>query len=210
MSDRITDIWGPRTPYARDADWPVRTDLHLAAGVSEASVQQWVQSACLLCSNCCALDIAVRDGRVVGVRGRPGDRVNAGRLGPKGLYGWAGVEHDRLLRPLVRERGELVETDWDTAMSRIVERSRSILDKSGPLAFGFYTSGQLMLEEYYTLSVLGKAGIGTPHMDGNTRLCTATAAAVLKESFGCDGQPGSYADVDCTDALFLFGHNVAE
>ncbi len=30
--------------------------------------------------------------------------------------------------------------------------------------------------------VIGKAGIGTPHMDGNTRLCTATAAAALKES----------------------------
>ena len=67
-----------------------------------------------------------------------------------------------------------------------------------------------MLEEYYTLAVIGKAGIGTPHMDGNTRLCTATAAAALKETFGTDGQPGSYTDLDHCDALFLFGHNVAE
>jgi ferredoxin-nitrate reductase len=66
-----------------------------------------------------------------------------------------------------------------------------------------------MLEEYYTLSVIGKAGIGTPHMDGNTRLCTATAAASLKESFGADGQPGSYTDIDLCDTLFCFGHNVA-
>jgi anaerobic selenocysteine-containing dehydrogenase len=58
--------------------------------------------------------------------------------------------------------------------------------------------------------VIGKAGIGTPHMDGNTRLCTATAAAAFQESFGCDGQPGSYTDIDHCDALFLFGHNVAE
>jgi ferredoxin-nitrate reductase len=43
-------------------------------------------------------------------------------------------------------------------------------------------------------------------MDGNTRLCTATAAQALKESFGSDGQPASYADVD---TLFLVGHNVA-
>ena len=40
---------------------------------------------------------------------------------------------------------------------------------------GFYSSGQLSLEDYYTLAVIGKAGIGTPHMDGNTRPCTATA-----------------------------------
>ena len=47
-------------------------------------------------------------------------------------------------------------------------------------------------------------------MDGNTRLCTATAAAALKESFGSDGQPGSYADLDHADAIFRFGHNIAE
>ena len=47
-------------------------------------------------------------------------------------------------------------------------------------------------------------------MDGNTRLCTATAAAALKASFGTDGQPGSYADVDHCDAIALCGHNVAE
>lgn len=47
-------------------------------------------------------------------------------------------------------------------------------------------------------------------MDGNTRLCTATAAAALKENFGTDGQPGSYADIDHADTICLYGHNVAE
>ena len=47
-------------------------------------------------------------------------------------------------------------------------------------------------------------------MDGNTRLCTATSAAALKASFGTDGQPGSYTDVDHCDALALWGHNCAE
>ncbi len=47
-------------------------------------------------------------------------------------------------------------------------------------------------------------------MDGNTRLCTATAAAAMKESFGADGQPGSYTDIEHCDAIFLFGHNMAE
>jgi ferredoxin-nitrate reductase len=95
-------------------------------------------------------------------------------------------------------------------MDRIVERSKRLLEEKGPLAFGFYTSGQLFLEDYYTLSVIGNAGLGTPHMDGNTRLCTATAAAALKESFGTDGQPGSYDDIDHTDLICLWGHNIAE
>jgi ferredoxin-nitrate reductase len=208
---RVTDPWGRRTPHARGAAWPARVDLHLDDGLVESDVDAWVRSACLLCSNGCGCDIAVKDGRMVGVRGRAADRVNHGRLGPKGLYGstpWS-VSTDRLTRPLVREQGELVETDWDTAMGRVVDTSRRLLAERGPTSHGFYTSGQLFLEEYYALAVLGKAGIGTPHMDGNTRLCTATAAASFKESFGADGQPGSYEDVDHCEALFLWGHNMA-
>lgn len=38
-------------------------------------------------------------------------------------------------------------------------------------------------------------------MDGNTRLRTATSAAALRESFGADGQPGSYTDIERCDAI---------
>src|SRR4051812_18085063 len=211
MTDRIADPWGTRTPYGSGEHWPVRVDAHLADGLAESDVDTWVPTASILHSNGDAMDIAVRDGRIAGVRGRPDDRVNHGRLDPKDLYGWqANNSADRLTRPLVRQGGRLVETDWDTAMDRIVGRSRELLQGPGGWGhLGFYTSGQLFLEEYYTLGVLGKAGIGTPHMDGNTRLCTATAAAALKLSFGSDGQPGSYTDVDHCDAIALWGHNVA-
>jgi ferredoxin-nitrate reductase len=190
----------------------VRADMHLAEGVDEADVERWVQSASTLHSNGDGFDLAVKDGRLVGVRGRVVDRVNRGRLDPKDVYGWEGLASpDRLTRPLVRRGGELVETDWDTAMGLIVDRSKELLQGPGGWGrFGFYTTGQLFLEEYYTLAVIGKAGIGTPHMDGNTRLCTATAGAALKQSFGTDGQPGSYADVDHCDTIALWGHNVAE
>ena len=211
MVDRIAEIWGPVTPFAAGEAWPRRVDMKLADGVRPEDVDRWVQSACVLCSNGCGMDIAVKDDRIVGVRGRAIDPVNHGRLGPKGLFGWqANNAPDRLTHPLIRRNGSLVETDWDTAMGAIVERSRQLLEEKGPLAIGFYTSGQLFLEEYYTLGVIGKAGLGTPHMVGNTRLCTATAAAALKESFGSDGQPGSYSDIDHADTIFHFGHNISE
>lgn len=89
----------------------------LSAGLDESDVDAWVQSASILHSNGDGLDIAVKDGRIVGVRGRAEDRVNHGRLRPKDLFGWqANGSPDRLTRPLVREGGELVECDWDTAM----------------------------------------------------------------------------------------------
>ncbi len=146
----------------------------------------------------------------MGVRGRAVDRINHGRLGPKGLHGWvANHSSDRLTHPLIRRNGQLEKASWDEAMDLIVQRSKEIRDKYTSGAIGFYTSGQLFIEEYYTLGVIGKAGLGTPHMDGNTRLCTATSAAALKLSFGTDGQPGSYTDIDTTDAILHVGHNVA-
>ncbi|MFF0204531.1 molybdopterin oxidoreductase family protein [Streptomyces sp. NPDC005017] len=209
--DRIAYPWGGRTPYSRDEPWPERVDMYLEDGVEPAQVERWLQTASLLHSDGDAMDIAVLDGRMVGVRGRVEDRVNRGRLGPKDLFGWqAGASADRLTTPLVREDGRLVACDWDTAMERVVARSRQLLAERGPGSIGFYTTGQFFLEEYYTLAVLARAGIGTNHLDGNTRLCTATAGEALKESFGSDGQPGSYDDIDHADVIALFGHNIAE
>ena len=209
--DRIAEPWGSRTPYAPGEPWPVRQDSYLADGLELSDVDHWVQSASVLHSNGDAMDIAVKDGCIVGVRGRPEDRVNHGRLGPKDLYGWqANNSPDRLTRPLVRRDGVLVEADWDTAMDAVAGRTKQLLEERGPSSVAFYTSGQLFLEEYYTLGLIAHGGIGTNHVDGNTRLCTATAAEALKESFGSDGQPGSYTDIDHADVICLYGHNMAE
>ncbi|MDT0277995.1 molybdopterin oxidoreductase family protein [Blastococcus goldschmidtiae] len=209
--DRIAGPWGTRTPYGPGETWPSRVDSYLADGLTEEDIDRWVQSATILHSNGDALDIAVKDERIVGVRGREVDRVNHGRLGPKDLFGWqANNSPDRLTKPLIRRNGKLVETDWDTAMNAVVGRAKDLLEEQGPSAISFYTTGQLFLEEYYTLGLIAHGGIGTSHVDGNTRLCTATAAAALKETFACDGQPGSYTDIDHADVIALYGHNMAE
>src|SRR4051812_46044146 len=149
----VSDIWGPRTPHFQK--WPARIDQN-----TKDDPERWVQSTCLLCSTGCAVDIGVRDGHMVGVRGREADRVNRGRLGPKGLYGWQANHHpDRLKRPLVRMNGELREATWDEALERVVEKLKDTREKYTPGAIGFYNSGQLLLEEYYALAILGDLGI---------------------------------------------------
>jgi len=202
--DAIEDIYGPRRPTV-DGHWPERVDERVTE-----QPDRWVQSACVLCSNGCACDIGVKDGKIVGVRGRKEDRVNKGRLGPKGLHGWvANNSPDRLTTPLIRRsNGQLEAASWDEAMQLLVDKSHDVISRLTRHAIGFYTTGQLFLEEYYALAIVGKAGLSTLHMDGNTRLCTATAATAMRESFGSDGQPGSYTDIDHTDCLFIYGHNV--
>jgi ferredoxin-nitrate reductase len=204
--DSVADVWGPRRPFEGECQWPTRADERTIA-----PPERWVPSVCVLCSAGCGLDIGVSKGRMVGVRGRLDDRVNRGRLGPKGLHGWeANHSTDRLTQPLIRRDGRLQPASWDEALGLVAERSADIKTRYGAGALGFYNSGQLYLEEYYTLSVVAEIGLGTNHLDGNTRLCTATAAMALIESFGTDGAPGSYADLDTTAAIFQIGHNMAD
>ena len=107
--DSVQDIWGERTPFRGQGKWPERLDYRV-----REEPEQWIQSACVLCSNGCGIDIGVKQGRIVGVRGRATDAVNKGRLGPKGLNGWeANHSPDRLTSPLIRKQGSLHEATWD-------------------------------------------------------------------------------------------------
>jgi ferredoxin-nitrate reductase len=173
---------------------------------------RWVHSACLLCSNGCGLDIAVKDGRIVGVRGNPHHPVNFGHLGPKGANGWvANNDSRRGTQPLIRrEKGTpLQPVSWEEALDFFIQKFREAWDK-GHENLACYNSGQLLLEEYYVLSKLWRGGLQSSNIDGNTRLCTATSATGLMSNFGADGPVASYADVDEARLLCLYGHNVAE
>ena len=177
-----------------------------------AAVDRWVPSTCGLCSVGCGLEIAVAGDTIVGVRGRADHPVGLGRLGPKGLNQWYANRHPtRALYPMVRNAsGTLVRASWDDAMDVVVERFTDALATEGPDAVGIYNTGQLLLEEYYTLGKIARAGLGMATIDSNTRLCTATTSYALMESFGADGPPGAYADFDEAECIVLVGHNAAE
>ena len=173
---------------------------------------RWTASVCGLCSIGCGLEIGTDGNEIVAVRGRDHYPVNRGRLGPKGLNQFYANRHPtRALYPMVRNaRGKLVRATWQQAMQAIVDRFQDALIEHGPDAVAFYNSGQLLLEEYYTLGKIARAGLGTANIDANTRLCTATTAASLMENFGADGPPGAYEDFEQTECIVLVGHNAAE
>lgn len=174
-------------------------------------VDRWVPSTCGLCSVGCGVDVAVSGNTIVGVRGRPGHAVSDGRLGPKGMNQYFANRHpSRAVHPLVRRGGELAEASWNEAMDLVVERFNEALATDGPDAVAFYNTGQLLLEEYYTLGKIARAGLGTANIDANTRLCTATTASSLMENFGADGPPGAYEDLEQAECIVLVGHNAAE
>ena len=53
-------------------------------------------------------------------------------------------------------------------------------------------------------------GFRTPNHDGNTTLCMASAVSGYKLSFGSDGPPGNYTDLETADVVLLIGANIAD
>src|SRR6478672_9898935 len=118
----VQDVWGNRTPFVGADRWPQRNDYRFTE-----EPERWVRSACVLCSNGCGVDIGVRHHRIGGVRGRPSDAVNRGRLGPKGLNAWeANNSPDRLTHPLIRRGGKLERASWDEAMGLIASQTKEV------------------------------------------------------------------------------------
>jgi anaerobic selenocysteine-containing dehydrogenase len=186
-----------------------RIDINLGI---EGEPDKWVHSACILCSNGCGVDIAIKDEKMVGVRGAANHPVNFGHLGPKGKYSWvANYSKQRGTTPMIRrKKGEpLQPASWKEAMDFFVERFQEAW-KQGHQNLSCYNSGQLTLEELYTLGKFWRGGLGSSNIDGNTRLCTATSATGLMANFGADGPVASYVDIDQAELLCIYGHNVAE
>lgn|GEM_PF-6844784 len=85
-------------------------DTYLADGSNVMTSTAGSSHAAVLHSNSDGLDIAVKDGRILGMRGRQVHRVNHGRLDPKDLFGrQANHSWDRLSMPLIRRDGVLTE-----------------------------------------------------------------------------------------------------
>ena len=186
-----------------------RVDTNLGI---EGEPDRWVHSACILCSNGCGLEIAVQDNHIVGVRGDVRNPVNFGHLGPKGENGWR-ANHDRHrgTTPLLRRHkgAELEPVSWEEAMDHFLHHFHAAWDQ-GHENLACYNSGQLTIEEFYTLGKLWRGGLQSSNIDGNTRLCTATAATGLMSNFGADGPAASYVDIDQAELICIYGHNVAE
>ncbi|MGH9273448.1 MAG: molybdopterin oxidoreductase family protein, partial [Acidimicrobiales bacterium] len=162
---------------------------------------------CGYCSLGCGMFICVRDGQAVAVKGDPDHPVNLGRLCPKGLS-----EHQMIAAP-GRLHAPLLSghpATWDEALDRTVEGFRELVERHGPEAVAVLSTGQLVTEEFYALGKLARLGMGVAHYDGNTTLCMASAVSGYKLSFGTDGPPGCYDDLEVADVVVLWGANIAD
>ncbi|NET37154.1 MAG: molybdopterin-dependent oxidoreductase, partial [Cyanothece sp. SIO1E1] len=144
-----------------------------------------------------------------------GDRTHPsskGQVCVKGAMIAESLDKQRLKYPMMRDSLDqpFQRVSWDQALERIVNYIQTVLRNQGPEAICMYGSGQFQTEDYYLAQKLLKGCLGTNNFDANSRLCMSSAVAAYIQSFGSDGPPACYDDLELTDCAFLIGTNTAE
>jgi len=180
--------------------------LPLLEGQPQGSPLKWEKAPCRFCGTGCHVMVGTENGRVVAIQGDQKAEVNKGLLCVKGYHvGLALYGSDRLTTPMLRKDGKLVPITWDEAIDVIANRIRS-----SPGTFAFYGSGQWTIGEGFAANKFMKAGLGSNQIDGNPRLCMASAVTGFLSTFGVDEPPGAYDDLDKCDVAIMWGNNMAE
>ena len=200
-----------KTTAASVAGAAIGVELLGTQGAWAASDVAWHKSVCRFCGTGCGVMLGVKGGKPVAIKGDKENTVNHGLLCVKGFYLHKVITaKNRLLKPLVRKNGKLEEASWDEAMSLVASKFRETIDQNGPDSVAFYGSGQGETEETYIANKLFKGHIGTNNLEGNPRLCMASAVGGYLTTFGGDEPIGSYDDLDHADLFLLIGSNTAE
>lgn len=180
------------------------------AATKEKSVDHWVKGVCRFCGTGCGVMVGVKNKKAVTVKGDPNNH-NAGFLCLKGALMTPIIyAKERVTEPLIRKNGKLVPATWDEALDLTASKFKDALKKYGPKSVAYYGSGQALTEETYLASKIFKAGLKSNNVEGNPRLCMASAVGGYVTTFGKDEPSGTYDDIDAATCLFIIGSNTSE
>jgi ferredoxin-nitrate reductase len=180
---------------------------------------QTIKTLCPYCGVGCGLEVVetTREPSVkfpdrFKVRGDRAHPSSQGMVCVKGATIAESIQKDRLLHPMMRDRldQEFHQVSWDEALDTITQRIQDVIANKGADALCMYGSGQFQTEDYYIAQKLFKGCLGTNNFDANSRLCMSSAVSGYVKSFGADGPPCCYEDLELTDCLFAIGTNTAE
>ncbi len=182
------------------------------------------KTLCPYCGVGCGLEMlppaqagkpTTRDSEGVPIWQVRGDRTHPsshGMVCVKGATITESLHKDRLRYPMMRRslNEPFQRVSWDEALNQITARMQTLRLTGRADSICMYGSGQFQTEDYYIAQKLMKGCLGTNNFDANSRLCMSSAVAGYTQSFGADGPPCCYEDLDLTDCAFLIGTNTAE
>lgn len=129
-----------------------------------------VKTICGYCGTGCGLVLEVKDNRIMKIRGDKEAPVNKGQTCVKGAFAYDYVHsNNRLMNPLIRKAGQLVETTWEDAYQFISNKLSNIRDTWGPNAVSMFACARTTNESNYITQKFMRTVIGSNNIDGCNR-----------------------------------------
>ncbi|MBB6431256.1 molybdopterin oxidoreductase family protein [Algisphaera agarilytica] len=169
------------------------------------------RATCPYCGVGCVVEVKVQGGQMKSIHADVEAAPNFGMMCPKGALLFKSDDASRrLTEPMIRDEkgGPLRPATWAEAIRKVADGIKDTLTQRGPDAVAWYGSGQLDTEASFLFTKLFKGYLGSNHTDTNSRLCMSSAVAGYVRSFGSDGPPTCYEDMDLADTFFLIGANM--
>ncbi len=186
-------------------------------GALYARFEKWekpektVTTTCPHCGIGCQIDVGLKDGHIVRVRGKRGGTVNEGQLCVKGRFCLDFASYpDRLKEPLIKKDGELKPASWDEALDLVVNKFKELKEKHGNDALAGIASSKTSNEECYLFQKFIRMCFGTNNVEFCTRFCHTTSGAALGRAFGGGAMTNSTRGVEKSDVVFIAGLNATE
>lgn len=167
-----------------------------------------IQSTCNYCAIDCNLDFYVEDGRIRKVVPTKGYPVNDGFCCIKGLSldKQLTVKKPSPLPKIRQADGSMKEVPWEEGFQYVADKLRELQEKYGTESVAGISTGQLTMEEFALFGHVMRNYLKT-NVDGNTRLCMATAVVAHKQSYGFDAPGYTLKDLELSDTIILIGAN---
>ncbi|HYV07095.1 MAG TPA: molybdopterin-dependent oxidoreductase [Blastocatellia bacterium] len=110
---------------------------------SIATTSHWIQTACILCSRNCGIEVEVQGREMKRIRGDHSHPISEGYLCQKAQrLNYYQNHSDRLTSPLRRrEDGSFEEVSWDTAISEIASKLVHLRDAFGGQSLAYFGGG---------------------------------------------------------------------
>ena len=167
-----------------------------------------IQSVCNYCAIDCNLDFYVEDNRVVKTVPTKGYPVNDGFCCIKGLSldkQQKTVKPNSL--PKIREKdGSFRQVSWEEGFQYVADKLKELQARYGQESVAGISTGQLTLEEFAIFGHVMRNYLKA-NVDGNTRLCMATAVVAHKQSYGFDAPGFTLKDLELSDRIIFIGAN---
>jgi predicted molibdopterin-dependent oxidoreductase YjgC len=164
-----------------------------------------VSSVCPYCSVGCALNLEVKNGRVIRTTGHDDGPTNDGQLCVRGRFGVVEIVHgsSRLKTPMVRRDGKLVEASWDEALGAVAQT----LSKHRGDAFAAIGSASATNEENYLLQKFTRAVMHTNNVALATSFPEHEQSTEPAEIFRATGEP-SIGEIRKAKSILVIGANL--